>query len=318
MDQNTPHFTTRTLALLLVAASTAIAGCDAEDEAFYEEELAEMEAFEDDGLEDEAALDDAVLAAIADAPELVDEDVEALFADHEPTLREVIGLVDEDLLPAGLTLEDLDLPVVLGTSEPPGDAAELPEAFATEIEPQFIGEQACATTSIANLVNGATVPMTPAPNCSFQQDSATSPNTSYNPAGCPNQFITHVTGTYGKGLQFFSSWQGVSLNQTNCGLARKTLSAYGGRWTVSFVNGMWQFSLQWTKLGTTIEHGEWSSGPWLSGCYWDYDNGYGPLPNLSNGHNYDRVRTAAQGLVLALFPFKQRIESGIWHGSGPC
>jgi len=320
MDKNTLHPTTKALAVLLLAAGT-LTGCDVEDdglEAFDEE--AELEFDEEDEADAVLAIDDAVLEAIAEAPPLADEDVEALFADREPTVRDVISLVDVELLPPELTLEDLDSPVFLDLSEPPVEALpnEPIDEFTADLDPQFLGEQACATTSISNPNNGATVAMSTPPNCGYANDSATSPNTSYNPSGCPNQFITHVTGTYGKALQFYSNWQGIALNETYCELSSKALSAYGARWIVQFVNGSWYFSLSWTKIGTTLQHGQWSSGGWFPGCYWQYDSGYGPIPGLSSGHLYNRVRTATQGVVFALFPFKQRVEGGITHGTGPC
>ncbi|MBV1857127.1 MAG: hypothetical protein KUG77_01860 [Nannocystaceae bacterium] len=318
MDKNTLHPTTKALAALLLGASSLI-GCDVEDEGpgAYDEEAALD--LEDEG-EDVLVINDAVLGAIAGAPALADEDVEALFAENEPTLRDVISLVDLELLPPELTLEDLDSPVILDVAEPPTEALpnESIDDFSAELEPQFLGEQACATTSISNATNGATVAMSTPPNCGYATDGATSPNTSYNPSGCPNQFITHVNGTYGNAFSFYSNWHGTSLDETYCELSSKALSAYGGRWTIQLVNGSWYFSLTWTKLGTTVEHGQWSSSGWFPGCYWQYDNGYGPIPSLSSGHFYNRVRTATQGVVLAIFPFKQRVEGGIHHGPGPC
>lgn len=308
--------TSKTLALVLLGAS-CLAGCDVEDEGVddYDRTLSEQES--DEGVEDERlAVDAELLDAIAEAPELQDEDVEALFASGEPTLRDVISLVDLELLPPGLTLEDLDRPIVLDLSETPAIAPI--EAFSAETEPQFSGEQACATTNISNPNNGATIWMSPPPACSYADDGATSPNTSYGPTGCPHQFVTEVRATSGRPLSFYSAWRGISLNETYCELSSMGLSAYGGRWQVGYIGGIMVFSLQWTKIGTTRQYGEWTSGGWFPQCSWQYDTGYAPLPTLQSGHIYSRVRTAAQGFVFALFPFKQRVESGVTHGSGPC
>ncbi|MGH1346440.1 MAG: hypothetical protein ACRBN8_33045 [Nannocystales bacterium] len=320
MEKNALHPTTAALAALLFGTSCLV-GCDVEDEgpgAFDED--AELGLEHEAEAEDALVIDEAVLGAIAGAPTLADEDVETLFAESEPTLRDVISLVDVDLLPTDLTLEDLERPVILDMTEPPMEALpnESIDDFSAELEPQFIGEQACATTSISSANNGATVAMSTPPNCGYAADGATSPNTSYNPAGCPNQFITHVSGTSGNALSFYSEWHGIALDETYCELSSKALSAYGGQWTVQFINGSWYFSLSWTKIGTTLQHGQWSSGGWFAGCNWQYEDNYGPIPSLPQGHLYNRVRTATQGVVLALFPFKQRVGGGIRHGNGPC
>lgn len=320
MTKKTPRSTSKALALLLIGTS-CLAGCDAEDESVEGDDPTLSDQELDETLEDEPIeLEAALLDAIAAAPELLDEDVEALFANDQPTLRDVISLVDIELLPADLTLEDLDLPIVLELSEPPAEDQGNNAAgdFAVETDPQFSGEQACATTNISNPDNGATVWMSPPPACSYDTDGATSPNTSYGPTGCPHQFVTEVRGTSGRPLSFYSAWRGISLNETYCELSSMGLSAYGGRWQVGYIGGTMIFSLQWTKIGTTRQYGEWSSGGWFPQCSWQYDTGYGPLPTLSSGHNYSRVRTAAQGFVFALFPFKQRVEAGVSHGSGPC
>jgi len=310
--------TTKLLSLVLLGLSP-LAGCDVEDEGTSDLELAE-EALDEDAIDEVSfSIDPEVLDAIAEAPELADDEVEALFASTEPTLRDVIRLVDPDNLPADLTVEDLDAPVLLGITEPPvEDAIDPLDDFSAEVEPQLIGEQACATTSISNANNGGTIAMTQAPNCGYAWDGLTSPNTSYNPSGCPNQYITHVSGTQGEPLSFYAQWHGTTLNETYCELASMALSAYGGRWVVQNVNGTWYFTIQWTKFGTTLQHGSWTASGWFQGCNWQYENGYGPLPTLASGHFYNRIRTAAQGVVLAVFPFKQRVESGVFHGAGPC
>ncbi|MCH9683534.1 MAG: hypothetical protein K0V04_19000 [Deltaproteobacteria bacterium] len=311
--------TTKALALLLMGAGS-VTGCVAEDEVFDERELELVEGEFDESLDEvSGAVEPQVLDAIAAAPTLADDEVEALFAESTPTLRDVIRLVDVESLPPGLTLADLDSPVTLELTEPPVDAPlfDPVDDLAADLDPQLIGEQACGTTSISNANNGASISMGPDPGCGFAFDGAVSPNTFYNPTGCPNQFITQVNGTWGRALSFYSSWPGT-LNSTYCPLARQALSAYGAFWTVQNVNGMWFLALQWSKIGTTIQHGTWVDGGWFPGCYWQYDNNYGPLPSLPSNHGYNRIRTAAQGLVLAIFPFKQQIESGVRHGSGPC
>lgn len=317
-----PH----TLALI---GAMFVAGCAADGDAFDDgdaalAELAEEDLDEalDEALDEDADLverDARLLEAIAEAPEIADEDVESLFAESEPTLRDVIRLVDIDSLPPGLTVEDLDEPVFLELTDPPVDepAIEPVGELTADIDPQLIGEAACATASISNPDNGASVAMTTAPSCGFAWDGSTSPNTAYNPAGCPNQYITEVTGTQGEALSFYSAWQGIALDETYCELSSMALSGYAAKWVAVKVGSFWYFTLQWTKIGTTLMHGQWFSGP-FSGCYWQYESGYGPLPSLPSGHVYNRVRTATQGVVLAVFPFKQPVEGGVRHGTGPC
>ena len=311
--------TTKILALVLIGASS-MAGCDAQDDAFDDPELLS----DDDGLEDSFdepsfQADPALLDAIAEAPEIADEDVEALFADSEPTLRDVIRLVDVDALPVELTIEDLDQPVALALTEPPGDqaASDPADDFAAELEPQLIGEQACATASLSDPNDGESIAMSSAPNCGYAYDTSTSPNTSYNPDGCPNQYITHISGTSGEALSFYSAWRGIELDETYCELSSMALSAYGGKWVVQSFGGTWFITVKWTKFPTALMYGNWVPSGWFQGCNWAYESG-GPVPPLPSGHGYSRIRTAVQGVVLAIFPFKQEVEGGIWHGPGPC
>jgi hypothetical protein len=217
-----------------------------------------------------------------DDEDLTDEEIDALIAEEE---------AEEDL-------EDLE------DGEPLFDASD---DLVSVSDPTEIGELACATSSLANANNGATVAMSVAPNCGYAWDGSTSPNTSYDAPGCPHQYITEVTGTYGKPLSFYWDWQGASLTQTNCELAHANLSAYGA--TLSFPAG-----LTWSKIGTSSMHGTWVTTPWFSYCGWAYDPGSGPLPALGN-HYYTKVRTAVQATG---FIFKQQVEGGVTHGNGPC
>lgn len=147
-------------------------GCDVEDQTFDEGNRALSEQ------EFDATLEDNSLAA---APELLDEDVGALFEGGEPTLRDVISLVDVESLLPGLSIEDLDRPVVLDLSDPGAEDAAIGPARDSEMEvgPVFAGEAACATASVANPDDGAPTWMSPPPACSYAYDGATSPNTSY-------------------------------------------------------------------------------------------------------------------------------------------
>lgn len=284
-------------------AEESVGGVPAE-EALNEEPLLEM--------------DPELLEAIAEAPELADADVEALFASSEPTVRDVIHLVDLDALPSGLTLDDLDAPVALDLGEAPERAVVIDAVgeFTAEIDPMAFGELACATTSIADPQDGATISMSPSPSSGFVYDGAVSPDGGYNPSGCPYQFITQVNGTYGRALSFYWGWHGPSLGAPNCDTGMIWLSAYGGRWVIKNLGGAWFFTLDWTKFGTTHLRAYWSTGGFWPGCYWEYAGSNAPLPGLSSGHNYDRVRTAAQAFSPDLWPSHLSVESGVRHGPG--
>ncbi len=325
MKNKTLQATTRTLAIVLVGASP-LAGCTTDAEDIDERELALAEDVLDEPTDGEAG--EELAAAIAAAPELADEDVEALFADGEPTLRDVIRLVDPEHLPADLTIEDLDRPVTLELTEPVIEPLfDTIGDYTAEIEPQFLGEQACATTSIANPNNGATIPISPPPACGSTFDAATSPTGTYNPVGCPKQFITEVTGVQLRPLSFRGQWAGVELTQANCDRGRLRYSAYGALWVIQNVGGAWIVSLQWTKIaGPTYLFAWWNpSGE----CQWDYqfeglgfpyDPGahQGPLPSLDAGHSYTRVRVAAQAMLVGLLPPSvQRVSAGVRHFGGP-
>jgi hypothetical protein len=315
------HSRKTTLATLLIGA-TALVGCAVEGDDIDDplglaaEEVDEIDEIAADPL---AHLDPKMREAIALAPEIADEDVEALFAESEPTLRDVIRLFDPRSLPSDLSLDDLDTPMTFIPTEPPEDTIpHVPtgDFSAASTEPQLIGEQQCATTSIANPNNGASISLSPDPGCGFAWDGSTSPNASYDPTNCPDQYITDVSGTSGTGLQFYANWHGPSLNQNNCAFALMALSGYGGQWMVTWIGNTPYIYLQWTKIGTTFQHGVWSSGPWFAGCYWNYETGYGPL-NLPSGHNYSRIRTAAHASFF-FGTIKHRVEGGVRHGSGPC
>lgn len=308
----TPHHHSTSLSLrgiaaaLLVAAS--LAGCDAPDDEALDRELA---------LDDEA-LDDEDIDALA-AEELEDADAapegeEASAADPAvETIADVIASLPPEAVRIDLLPEDLDRPVEVVADQMAIDVdgngvIDQLDDLVTVSDPVAIGEMACATTSIASATHGASVAMSTAPNCGYAWDGSVSPNTSYDPVGCPHQYVTEVTGTYNKPLSFYWDWHGGTLDQTTCGMAHANLSAYG-----AFYN-WFTGTTSWTKIGTSSVHGQWVSGPWFSYCSWQYDQGSGPLPSLGN-HLYYKVRTAAQATG---FVFKQRVEGGVTHGNGPC
>ncbi len=237
-------------------------------------------------------------------PDAPNDDLQDYAADEERqdpddwTVAEDVE-PEADPLPemVGMEMIDIDGDGVLG---------EFDELVALD-EPQAIGELACATASIANSTHGGSTSMSPTPNCGINTDSRTSPNTSYNPAGCPHQYITEVTGTSQRPLSFFWNWQGATLNANTCALAHANLSAYGAYLT-------WPLGVAWAKLGTTSVHGQWINTPWFGYCSWQYDAGSGPIPSLGS-HFFFKVRTAVQATG---FIFKQQVEGGISHGPGPC
>lgn len=324
MTTRTYKTTPALLASILLGAAGPV-GCDADGDGYDPSDDAALSQDSDEG---PASMDLALLDAIAEAPDIRDEDVEALFSNANPTVRDVIRLFDLESLPAELTVEDLDRPIELRLTDPPSDAVQGEQIEGDEsglltaaAAPLQLGEQACATASLADANDGTTIQMGPSPSCGVTQDGSTSPTTNYDPRRCPDQYITQVSGTYGRSLEFYSDWHGIQLDETYCELSSLATSAYGGTWVLENFNGNWSATLEWTALGTTREHGSWQPpGPFpvISGCSWDYDNGYGPLPYLTSGHGYSRVRIATRGIVLALVPFKQRVEGGVSHGSGPC
>lgn len=299
------------LAAALVAAALGLAGCDApehqgsnralelEDEDLTDEELEELEEL------------DALVA------EEADEDLEDADADAEPasvteTVAGVLALLPA-VFQAELSGEDPERPIevtalTMAVDVDGNGVLDGFDDFTTVSDPVAIGEMACATQALTDPTDGAIVAMAPAPSCGYGYDGSTSPNASYDTAGCPHQYVTEVTGTYGEPLSFYWDWHGAPLDETLCGLAHASLTAYGAHLSLN------PLGLQWVKLGSTSVHGVWYDGGLFDYCGWEYDAGKGPLPSLGN-HNYLKVRTAAQATG---FIFKQPVEGGVWHGTGPC
>ncbi|MCX4240863.1 hypothetical protein [Paraliomyxa miuraensis] len=294
----------RGLAAVLLASS-GLSGCDAPGNEPSDRAL---ELDEEDLDEDEL---DALAIEQEDADEIPLDDASAPAATE--TIADVVAMLPPGAIESDLLPEDLDRPVEVIADQMviDVDGNGVIDGFddlVTISDPMAIGEATCATTSIANPINGGTVAMSATPACGYAHDGSTSPDGSYNPANCPHQYITEVTGTYAKPLSFYWSWEGASLTQENCSLAHANLSAYG-----AFFNWIGNNTV-WTKLGTSSMHGKWVSGPLFSYCGWEYDEGSGPLPSLGN-HAYYKVRTAAQATG---FIIKQRVEGGVTHGPGPC
>lgn len=285
---------------MVVAAllGTGAAGCaDVDDRD--ELELALDEEGSPDALADAEALD----ALLEDGITLEDG----------MTLGDVIHLLPPEALPHGLTAEDLELPVV--TEKGPEPAFDAVGDLRIDVAPVAIGEPACATTSIANPSHGAQIAMSPTPSpCGDVTNTSTSPNTSYGAAGCPNQYITEVTGTMGRPLSFYRDWWASGLNETTCGLAHLYHSAFG-RSMLAYWNGsVWVISTSWTKLGTMGLHGEWHDGELFDICAWTLDEGSSYLPDLQENHLYNRLRIASQEVVFAIWPVKRVVEAGVTHG----
>ena len=308
MKSTTPHETAfllhtglgRGLAAALVAAG-CLSGCDAPDDA--SDRALELE---DADLSDEEL--DELVAAEAEEAEVGEAD-----AAEPETVADVLAELPE-ALQVELSPEELDRPVEVSAFTMAVDVdgngvIDTMDDLATLSDPVAIGEITCATQALTDPVDGASVPMTNAPNCGFAFDGSTSPSTAYDTAGCPHQYVTEVTGTSGKPLSFYWEWHGANLTESVCETAHASLTAYGA-WFSFFPS----FSVNWTKIGSTSVHGVWYDGGLFDYCGWEYDAGKGPIPSLGN-HIYFKVRTATQATG---FIFKQPVEGGIQHGSGPC
>jgi hypothetical protein len=264
-----------------------------------------------------------VLAAGCDAPEgesadvLADVLVSELNDGDLLALRDVLPLLAPAGLPDDLALEDLgpealDIPVVVSsTGGVEGSVIPHADAFTTAIDPMATGELACATASIADPADGAQVAMSATPLCGFAFDGSISPDTTYDPVGCPHQYITEVTGTEGRALSAYWGWYPVTLDQTICDASQRSISMYAA--ALIFSTRTRTVTESWTKIGTATVHGQWMSGssPY---CDWVLDNN-APLLALGSGHFYWKVRTAS---VATSFGFKQVVEGGVAHGPGPC
>jgi hypothetical protein len=313
-----PHasFLLTTLGRGLVTAFVAtgfLAGCDAPDDASdraLELDDEELEDLDDDELTDEE-MDELVAEQDAQGADEADESREAPTVTQ--TVADVLAELPESLrmeMPSG---EDLDRPVPVTADsmiiDSDGNGVIDPtDQLVSVSDPVAIGEMACATQALTDPIDGDQVAMTVAPNCGYAWDGSTSPNSSYDTAGCPHQYVTEITGTSGEPMSAYWEWHGGGLTADNCDLAHASLTFYGATWN-------WFTGTTWTKLGSTSVHGVWIDGPLFDFCSWQYDAGKGPLPSLPNGHSYFKVRTAAQATGFIL---KVPVEGGIWHGDGPC
>lgn len=311
-----PHSHAILWSLATIVASSGLVACDAPDDELDVEAL----ALEDGEDEDEAAPDALADGALAQ-DELDELLVQGIAVEDGLRLRDVIHLLPADAVPADA---DLDQPLV---ADPQTDvfapeieddataAFDGPDGLAADIDPLAIGEPQCATTSIASATNGEQVAMSPeSPQCGEHFNGSVSPNASYNPAGCPNQYITEVTGTQNREFDFYWDWRGSALNSDTCELAHVFVTAYGRYYSVSWNGTYYVISIVWDKLGTEGRSGDWVSGPFFSLCTWDLDQGTAPLPHMNAAHGYNRIRLASQGVVFAIWPIKQRIEAGVKHG----
>lgn len=314
MKSTTPHDAPffhvslgRGLAAALVAAG-CLAGCDAPDDA--SDRALELE---DEDLTDEEI--DELAAEQADEAEAEDDEdvVEAETPAVTETVADVLAQLPESMRIVGLSAEELGRPVEVSAvtmvvdSDRNGQIDASDELVAAS-DPVMIGEMACATQALVDPTDGAVVPMTAAPNCGYAYDSSTSPNSSYDTAVCPHQYVTEVTGTSGTAMSSFWDWHGGNLTSSNCELAHANLTFYGATWN-------WITGTSWTKIGGTAVHGVWVDTPLFDYCGWQYDAGKGAIPSLAPGHNYYKIRTAAQATGFIL---KVPVEGGVWHGNGPC
>lgn len=199
------------------------------------------------------------------------------------------------------------------------DAPELEDAdelgateLTTVIDPVALGEPACATTSLADPNDGAAITMSDAPNCGFAYDHATSLNTSYDPTGCDNQWVTQVTGTLGEPLNFTVAWAGPTLTATNCAYAYLHATAFGYDATGGRTNAFWE------PIDSVELKGRWIDVGVLHTCVFEPvdPSDDGELDALGDDHPYSAVRVAA--LAHDFLFTKHRVKAGIWHGPGPC
>lgn len=206
---------------------------------------------------------------------------------------------------------DIDDPEMLALDSDDAGPAQAqndgPEELAATFDPAALGELACATTSLADPHDGATVSWTAAPNCGYSYDAATSPDSSYDPTGCPNRWITQVNSVYGRPLDFYVVWAGADLDETTCELASIHASSFGHNLSAGIGGAYWE------RLDSMTLQGHW--GGYLLGCRFEPVNRFGELNSLPSGHPYWSVRVAAfaQGFLI-----KQPVTAGIVHGPGPC
>lgn len=311
MKSNTPHHDAsflptrlvRGIAAALVAAGCST-GCDSADEPTDR-------ALE---LDDEDLTDEEIDALIAEE-EAQEADV-AADAAIDPaiteTVADVLAQLPESMRVEGLSSEELARPVEVSATTMAVDSdgngrIDPSDELVAASDSVAIGEMACASQALTDATDGAVVAMTAAPNCGYAYDSSTSPNSSYDTAVCPHQYVTEVTGTSGTAMSSFWDWHGGGLTSSNCELAHASLTFYGATWN-------WFTGTSWTKIGSTSVHGVWVDG-FFDYCSWQYDAGKGAIPSLAAGHNYYKVRTATQATGFIL---KVPVEGGVWHGNGPC
>lgn len=305
----TPHHEAPLFFSGLAAVALAIAGlggCDAPDDT--SDRALELE---DEDLSDEEL--DALAAEEVDEAEADAAVVDAEAAVTTETVADVLAQLPESMRIEGLSAEELARPVEVSAVTMAIDSdrngqIDASDDFVAATDPVMIGEMACATQALADPIDGATVAMTNAPNCGYAYDSSTSPNSSYDTAACPHQYVTEVTGTTGEAMSSFWEWHGGGLTSSNCSLAHANLTFYGATWN-------WITGTTWTKIGGTAVHGVWIDGPLFDYCSFQYDTGKGAIPSLAAGHSYYKVRTAAQATGFVL---KVPVEGGVWHGDGPC
>ena len=179
-----------------------------------------------------------------------------------------------------------------------------------ETEQASIGDAACATVTPLASPDGISAAIGPHPSCSITFQTYTSPNTSYDwsPNACGHTYIGQITNTTNRAFEFAVGDAGPALNEDSCPLVAVIAAAHGRR--VS--DGLWY------KLGETLYHGEWVSGPFFSGCVLVKDPGEVEIPAVTGTglNNYSRVRV--EGLSLGFGIFKRKVSVGIVYGNGPC
>jgi hypothetical protein len=183
------------------------------------------------------------------------------------------------------------------------------DAEVGETQQASVGDTACTTVSPLVSPDGTSGVMGADPHCSTAFQTYTSPNASYDwsPNACGHSYVAEITGTANRAFSFVISDGGPALTEDSCPLVGVVGAAHGKRVSDG----------QWVLIGKTTLHGEWVSGPFLTGCIFVKDANAGVIPFATGTglKNYSRVRV--EGVSVG-FIFKRRVTVGISYGTGPC
>ncbi len=117
---------------------------------------------------------------------------------------------------------------------------------------EAIGETSCTTVPIP----ASQISVAPA-GCSALTARVTSPDASYNPAGCANALIAQFNGSNYHPFLAGVTWLGQPLNASNCAAARFTV--YGWDYTTPPGGPGGAAPPFWTAKGNYVLTGVWST-----------------------------------------------------------